>query len=216
MSTCSQIDRHSLPHASDSRQFHLVPLYMRFQTADIPRHVTVKDTRESTARGGCVASTVADKLKTIDESEASHAMLTLHYTLKMLARNRRGAPKWRHSIGSTLDGVNVVLRATGSCVPDHFERAVGDGEDECGATTVSKHQDSIPRATVRSIPMTTMKDKVNTVGNIYYGRHGKNLAEVAVPNQSFNTSIPIKLGNEWENSCVHSIHGGGKQGFKYT
>jgi hypothetical protein len=132
----------------------------------------VKDTRESTARGGCVASTVADKLKPFDESEASHATLTLHYTLKMLARHRRGAPKRRHSIGSTLNGINVVLRATGSCVPDHSERVVGDGEDECGlrasgATTISKHQDSIPRATARPIPMTTMKDKVSTMGNIY-------------------------------------------------
>jgi hypothetical protein len=75
-------------------------------------------------------------------------------------------------------------------VPDHSERVVGDGEDECGirasgATTISKHQASIPRATARSITMTTMKDKMSTVGNIYYGRHGKNLAEVAVPNQSF-------------------------------
>ena len=56
--------------------------------------------------------------------------------------------------------------------------------DKCGirasgATTISKHQNSIPRATARSIPMTTMKDKVSTVGNIYYGRHGKNLAKVA-------------------------------------
>src|SRR5271155_750834 len=65
----------------------------------------------------------------------------------MLARHRRGAPKRRHSIGSTLDGVSMVLRATGSCVPDHSERVVGDGEDECGirasgATTISKHQDT--------------------------------------------------------------------------
>jgi hypothetical protein len=92
-----------------------------------------------------------DKLKTLGKSEASHATLTLRYALKMLARHRRGAPKRRHSIGSTLDGVNVMLKATGSCVPDHSERVVGDGEDECGiraseATTISKHQDSMPRA----------------------------------------------------------------------
>jgi hypothetical protein len=151
------------------------------------RHVTVKDTRESTARGGCVASTVADKLKTLDESEASHATLTLYYTLKILTRYRRGALKRRHNINNTLDGVNVALRVTGSCVPDYSKRVMGDGENECrikvsGAITILKHQTSIPRATARFITIITIKDKISTVRNIYYKRHGKNLAEVAVPN----------------------------------
>jgi hypothetical protein len=73
----------------------------------------------------------------------------------MLTKHRRGAPKQRHSINSKLDDVNVVLRVTGSYVPDHSEK-VRTSNDECGirasgATTTSKYQDSIPMTTMKEL-----------------------------------------------------------------